>query len=203
MAVGAAAGAAVIGGFLKSKAAGSAADVQAKAAKQAAAESRRQFNITEANLAPFREGGTQAFQQQAALSGALGPGEEARAFAAFDESPGQRFLRERGQRALIRNQTAIGGIGGGNIRRALVEQGIGFAQQDFGDRFGRLGAISGAGLQAAGQTGQFGAIQAQQQGLFLQQGAQARAQGILGKSEAVQGALQGVAGAFGAGSGFQ
>ncbi|GAG37164.1 unnamed protein product, partial [marine sediment metagenome] len=67
------------------------------------------------------------------------------AFAALNESPGQQFLRDRAQKNLLRNSAAIGGLGGGNVRSALVQQGIGFAQQDLQNQFSRLGQLAGQG----------------------------------------------------------
>jgi hypothetical protein len=102
----------------------------------------------------------------------------------------------------------MGGIGGGNIRSALVEQGAGFAQQDFNNQFGRLGQIAGQGQNAVTNIGQFGATAANQTGNAVMAGSEARASGILGgqqaesqfRSDALQ--LGGMAlGAFGGGGG--
>lgn len=105
-------------------------------------------------IAPLQgfSGGQEAQQQQAALSGALGPEAQQAAIQAFQSSPGQAFLREEGERALTRNAAALGGLGGGNVRRELVRFGTGLAAQDFANRFDRLGQVANRGLQAAGQT---------------------------------------------------
>lgn len=100
---------------------------------------------------PFTTGGTQAFNLQAALSGAGGPEAQQQAISGFQASPGQEFLRGEAERSLLRNQAAIGGIGGGNVRRALQEQAVGLAAQDFGQQFGRLGQVAGLGGALAGQ----------------------------------------------------
>jgi len=148
----------------------------------------------QAGFQPFLTGGTGAFEQQQALLGLLGPERGAEALASFQESPGQQFLRERGQRALTRNAGAIGGLGGGNVRSALVEQGTGFAQQNFGNFFNRLAGLSGQGLQAAGGLGQLGAQAGQSiSGLLGSQG-QARASGILGSQQARAGAQEQIGG---------
>lgn len=102
-------------------------------------------------LQPFAGAGGQAIGLQAALSGASGSDAQQQAFSNFNSSPGQNFLRNRGERALLRNSGAIGGLGGGRVRQALTEHGIGTAQQDFSNQFQRLGQISGMGLQGAGQ----------------------------------------------------
>lgn len=137
-------------------------------------------------LQPFQQGGTQAQQLQLAQSGAFGPEAQQAAFDAFTASPGQEFLRREGQRNLTRNAAALGGIGGGNVRRALVQQGVGFAAQDFGNQFNRLAQLSGQGLTAAGGIAQLGG-----QGAGLaQQGALARGQlGGLGGGFAQQAGL--------------
>jgi len=166
------------------KAAGKAAGVQASAAEAGIEEQRRQFDITQANLQPFQEAGVGALGQQQALLGLSGQEAQQEAFAAFNESPGQAFLRERGQRNLLRNASAIGGLGGGNVRSALVQQGVGFAQQDFQNQFGRLGQLAGQGQQAVTNIGQFGAQTAGNIANLGVAGAEARASGILGQQQA-------------------
>ena len=189
------------------KATGKAASLQAGAAQTAEQGINRRFDITQANLQPFQAAGTSALDQQRRLLGlGASPGgttdesgefipagelsaqekldQQTQAFEAFNESPGQRFLRERGQRNLVRNASAIGGLGGGNVRSALVQQGVGFAQQDFQNQFRRLGQLAGQGQAAVTNLGQFGAQASGniQQGLIG--GSQARASGILGAQQA-------------------
>lgn len=105
-------------------------------------------------LDPFAKAGVSALEQQQALLGLGSPEQQEAAFNQFSESPGQRFIRERAQKSLLRNQAAIGGIGGGNVRSALVEQGAGFAAQDFNNQFNRLGDLRTAGQNAATNIGQ-------------------------------------------------
>ena len=105
-------------------------------------------------LAPFATAGREALQQQQALLGLGGQEAQDAAFNVFAESPGQRFIREQAQKSLTRNAAALGGIGGGNVRSALVEQGAGFAAQDFGNQFNRLGDIRTSGQNAATNIGQ-------------------------------------------------
>lgn len=103
---------------------------------------------------PYMQAGRGAVDLQAALSGAMGQQAQADAYANYNQSPGQRYLQQEAERSLLRNQAAIGGLGGGNVRRALQEQAIGLAQQDFGNAFNRLGSLSGQGLAATGARGQ-------------------------------------------------
>lgn len=105
-------------------------------------------------LDPFARGGVGALEQQQAMLGLGTPEQQQAAFNSFSESPGQKFIRDRAQKNLLRNQSAIGGLGGGNVRSALVEQGAGFAAQDFGNQFNRLSDLRTAGQNAATNIGQ-------------------------------------------------
>lgn len=166
------------------KAAGKAADLQANAATAGIAEQRRQFDVTQGNLNPFQEAGVAALGQQQALLGLSGADAQQSAFNQFNESPGQRFLRQRQEKSLLANASAIGGLGGGNVRTALQEQAAGIAQQDFQNQFGRLGQLAGQGQQAVTNIGQFGSQAAGNIANLGQAGAEARASGILGKHQA-------------------
>ena len=119
--------------------------------------------------------------------------QQAAAFAALDVSPGQKFLRDRAQKNLLRNSAAIGGLGGGNVRSALVQQGVGFAQQDLENQFSRLGQLAGQGQAATTQVGQFGQQNAANIGNLAVSGADARASGILNRNTAIQQGLGGLA----------
>lgn len=134
---------------------------------------------------PFVGPGQKAFDIQAAQSGALGREDQQRAFQQFTSSPGQQFLQQRAERSLLRNASAIGGLGGGNIRQALQAQAIGLAQQDFGNQFNRLGAITDIGRSALGQ-----------QASGIQFGATGQAQGLIGAGEAKAGGITGQAAAI-------
>ena len=174
------------------RAAGQAADIQAQGELAGIEERRRQFDVTQESFRPFQEAGVSALGQQQALLGLSGQAAQQQAFAGLEDSPGQQFLRARAQKNLLRNASAIGGLGGGNVRSALVQQGVGFAQQDLQNQFGRLGQLAGQGQAAAGQVGQFGQQTSQgiQQGLQGQ--SQARASGILGRQQAIAQSDQGL-----------
>jgi hypothetical protein len=102
-----------------------------------------------AALDPFRTAGVSATQEQQALLGLSGKDAQAEAMARFTESPGQQFLRERQEKALLRNAAAIGGLGGGNVRSALQEEAFGRAQTDLQNRLNQLSALGATGLTAA------------------------------------------------------
>ncbi len=105
-------------------------------------------------LQPWAAGGQAAFEQQQALSGALGPEAQQAAISAFQESPEQAWLREQAQREVERYASATGQTQGGNVLEELQRRAIGLASQDYGNRFARLGQVAGVGGQAASQLGQ-------------------------------------------------
>lgn len=101
-------------------------------------------------MQPFAQRGGQAFDLQAALSGAMGGDAQSQAFQNFQQSPGQQYLMEQAEKSLLRNASATGGLGGGAIKNALQRNAIGMASQDFGNQFARLGQVAQPGMQAAG-----------------------------------------------------
>ncbi len=187
-------GAALVSGYVASEAAGEAADVQQEASAAAISEQRRQFDVTQRQLEPFREAGVTALGQQQALLGLGTPQEQQQAFAAFAESPGQQFLRDQQERALLRNVSAIGGLGGGKVRTALQQQAFGRAQTDYQTQLNRLAALSGTAQTAATDIGRFGAATAANIGQLQQAGGAARASGILGQAQAIQQGISTVTG---------
>ena len=101
---------------------------------------------------PYETAGRAAIDEEAALSGALGPEAQQRAIDAYMESPGQKYLRERQEQALLRSSAAVGGLGGGNIRTALQEQAMGIASTQQQQHLENLRSLAGRGQQVAGQV---------------------------------------------------
>ena len=102
-------------------------------------------------LNAYYDPGRRSNDYQAALTGALGSDAQAQAMANFSGSPGQQYLLDESERAIRRNAAATGGLGGGNVQRALQQNAIGLAAQDFDNSFRRLGTVSDRGLAAGGQ----------------------------------------------------
>jgi hypothetical protein len=146
----------VTGSEAAGKAGRKAADAQSNAALAGIESTQQQADQNRADAQGRIEGGNAAFAGQQALLGLSGQAEQEQAYGQLQESAGQRFLRDRQQKALLRNQSAIGGLGGGNVRTALQEQAMGFAQQDIQNQFGRLGQLAGQGQNAANTAGQLG-----------------------------------------------
>lgn len=115
-------------------------------------------------LNPYMQPGTKANDLQAALSGAMGPEAQKQAFANYSASPGVEFAQKEAERALLRNASATGGLGGGNVLRDLTQLAAGTFMQDFGNQYSRLSEISnrgyGAATTGAGLQGQQAGVQA-------------------------------------------
>lgn len=182
------AGAIVVGSAYQadqaSDAAKDAGRVQADSSQLGIDEQRRQYDLTRQDLAPWMRAGSGALTLQQALLGLSGQEAQQAAYEQFKQSPGQAFLQARGQKNLLANASAIGGLGGGNVRSALVQQGVGFAQQDFGDWYNRIAGLSGTGQQTGAQLGGFGQQSAANIGNLLGNQGAARASGILGAQQA-------------------
>lgn len=125
---------------------------------------------------PYSEAGQAAIGREASLSGAMGHEAQQQAIDAYIESPGQQYLREQQERSLLRNQAAIGGLGGGNVRTALQEQAMGIAstqQQQYLENLRSLATrgqqVAGAEANIIGQTGLAGAQITQDAGPILAQ----------------------------------
>lgn len=166
-----------------------ATDAQQNRLGQAAATAQQQDQAIQQQVVQAQQRETTRIAETPQLSPAE---QQAQALEALNESPGQKFLRERAQKNLLRNTAAIGGLGGGNVRSALVEQGVGFAQQDIQNQFARLGQLAGQGQAATTSVGQFGQASAGQVSSLLQAGGNTRATGVLNQNQAFQQGLSGV-----------
>jgi hypothetical protein len=101
-------------------------------------------------LSPYLKSGESASKLEADLTGVNGPEAQQAAIDSYIESPGQVYLREQQEKALLRNSAAIGGLGGANVRTALQKQAMGIASTDMQQHINNLRSISSGGLQAAG-----------------------------------------------------
>lgn len=104
-------------------------------------------------LTGFVDPGRRAQVLQAALTGVMGPEAQKAAILNFQDDPSLKFQVEEAERALLRNAARFGGLGGGNVRKELVRQAVGRAQQSFNTRISQLGEIASRGLSAATTIG--------------------------------------------------
>lgn len=114
----------------------------------------RAFSQAVDPITGFIDAGKRAQTLQAALTGALGPEAQKAAIDNFIDDPSIKFQVERAERSLRRNASALGGIGSGNVRKALVREAVQRAQESFNKRVDQLGQIAARGLTAATSAGQ-------------------------------------------------
>lgn len=193
----------IAGSFIGGSSAKKAAQAQAAQQAAALAENRRQFNITQENLAPFLGAG------QGAIPGLI----QGSTIGGLDERLGQVFEGQGFQNLLQdRTRAAQSGLAAGGLTRsgagvrgiADVSTGLGLELE--GLLTGRLGNLAGIGQNAAVAQGGFGQNFAQSQGQFLSSLGQTQAQGILGQGQADaarnQQLLQGLGGLISGGIGL-
>jgi hypothetical protein len=217
-------GATLVSGLAQADAAQSAAAAQAGASEAGIAEQRRQFDAVQkllepyvtagtgaiGQLQPFQQAGAQAFQQQQAIAGLLGPEAQRQAISQIESSPFLQSQIQRGEEALLQRASATGGLRGGNVQAALAQFRPQMLQQAIEQQYGRLGGFAGAGLgvaeqlyrggqaSAANQASQAQALGSNISNLLAQQGAaQAGAEIAQGRAfGAIPAAISGGLGIF-------
>jgi len=152
-------GSSIISGIMGSRAARDAANTQAAAIRDQIAEQRRQFEIQNEQLAPYRELGYTALNditgRKDFLTSQFGPDQ----FAQYLD-PSYNFRFQQGQRAAQNAMNAGGGLLSGNTLRGLTEYGQGAASQEYASAFNRFQTERGniyntlASMAGIGQTGQ-------------------------------------------------
>jgi len=163
------------------------------AAQSAADEQRRQSEITNANLKPWVTAGTGALGIQQDLTGINGAAAQKTAMGNMQPTPGQLFLQQQNEKALLAKAAATGGLGGGNVRADLNKLGVLNAAENFNTDYNRFAGISGTGQTAGSNLAGLGQQSAGSIANLQQQAGDARASGILGAGQARAAGLQNVA----------
>jgi hypothetical protein len=117
--------------------------------------------------------------------------------SSFFASPDYNFRRDEGTRGIQQTFAARGGGQSGNALRALADFNSNLASGEFGNYFNRLTTLAGLGSAATNQTAAYGADAANQAGRNALIAGDARASGIIDRTNAITGGLQGLAGLAG------
>lgn len=174
----------LFGGNSQAKAAKAAADAQAKGQMAAIDEQKRQFDAIQKLLAPYVQGGQNAFQQQQELMGLAGADKQQAAMQGILGSPEYAQMVKQGEDAVLANASATGGLRGGNTQSSLAQFRPQVLNQLVQQKLGQYGAVANAGLGAAQNTGQFGQNSANAIG-----GLQVDIGTALGNSQLIKGAV--------------
>jgi len=168
-----------------------AAEGQQSAANMSLEEMRRQYEISQNNLAPWMRAGRRALTEQEALMG-LG-GDTQSAMTALRNAPGYQARLQQGTRSLEGSTAARGGMGSGKAMTAAAGWGQDYASNEYANRLNQLAGLSGTGQTTATGLANLGSNYATGMGNIWQSNANAQgAAGIAGQNAWQSGILGGL-----------
>lgn len=176
-----------------------ASEAQSDAASAAMAEQQRRYQEAQQMLGPYMEAGKAALGQQQALSGAAGPDAQKAAIAQIQNSPAFQAMQQQGERGILQNASATGGLRGGNVQAALAQFRPQLLSQAINQQYAQLGGLASMGYNAAAGLGQGAMGTGQQIGNYLTQQGQAQAGADLGLGQSIANLGAGLGGAVGQG----
>jgi len=195
------AGTNLIGGLINSdsqrSAANTAADAQTAASQAGIAEQRRQFDAIQQLLSPYVNAGTGALGRQQDLIGVNGDAAQKAAIDALQASPAFTSAQQLGERSILANASATGGLRGGNTQAALAQFAPQLLAQSINDQYSRLGGLTSIGQNAAAGVGNAGMSTGNNVANLLGQIGSAQAGAAIGQGRATAGAVNGFTGALG------
>lgn len=166
----AAAGGGVASSVIGSKASSNAAQQQAAGQQAGIDETRREFDIAQANSAPFVQAGQQSIGSlmDALKSGKFGVGSTGAAPAEFkaptleevQQTPGYQFAAQQGSKGILQASAAGGGGISGGTSKALQGYQTQLANTTYGDAFSRAmqayqAQLAGYGTKLAANQQEF------------------------------------------------
>lgn len=150
-----------IGGLLgagsQKKAVTQATHDQVDAYNKGIDETRRQFDLTRSDFAPYLKAGTSALSGVSDLTGLNGAPQQQSAIDALKASPFYQSLFRNGLESNLQNASATGGIRGGNEVRSLADFGSDTLMQTIQQQLASLGGLASMGEGATNQVAGFGA----------------------------------------------
>lgn len=165
------AGGGIASSVIGSKASNKAANQQAAGQQSAIDETRRQFDVSQANSQPFMEAGQQSIGMlmDAIKSGKFGMGSAGAAPADFkaptleevQQTPGYQFAAQQGSKGILQASAAGGGGISGGTSKALQGYQTNLANNTYGDAFSRAmqayqSQLAGYGTRLAANQQEFG-----------------------------------------------
>lgn len=210
-------GASLLSGIIGAGAAGSAADQQAAAARNAQGISQQQWNLTNTQEQPFREAGYGATSQLNYLLGNGQPGDGSTATSSpggsygsllrpFDSStfqqmsPAYNFQKQQGEQGVMNASAAGQGALSGSAYKDLSNYNQNLANTSFnnafnqyqtqqGNIYSRLAGVATLGQNAAANTGTAGTALAGQAAQSATNIGTAQAAGTVGAANALTGGI--------------
>jgi hypothetical protein len=143
----------LLGGSDQGQAATDAANIQAGSSAAQVAESRRQFDFVQKLLAPFVNVGTNAVNAQGDLSGINGNTAQQTAIDGIQNGSQFQSMLQQGNRNILQNASATGGLRGGNTQSALAQFSPQLLNQLIQQQFSNYGGLTSTGANAAAGVG--------------------------------------------------
>lgn len=145
-------------------------------------EARDANVFAQRQFSPYSQAGLKGQEAYLALLGQSGANAQQQAIAGLENTPGYQAQLQTGQRALLQNASATGGLRGGNVQQGLAEFGSGLFGQYYQNQLNRLQELQNLGFNAAGNMAQSRQNAANAMGQFAVTGAQGVANSIGGMS---------------------
>lgn len=202
------AGASVLGGAISSRGASKAAAAQERAAQADLALKREMFEKEIALQEPFRELSLGNLNRLAALYGEGGAYARGPSVEELQFDPGYAFRLAEGQKALERSAAARGGLLSGTMLKGAQRYGQEMGSQEYQNAYARAMEQRARVSNALLGVGQFGPAATTAMGgaartfgvgggSALSDVGASRASGYIGRANALNEALSGLAGAYG------
>ncbi len=169
----------MIGGNAQAKASKQAAQLQYDSAMAGINETRRQFDITQANYEPFRQLGISAAPKFANLAGLGTVDAQMAEIEALKNSPYYQSLFNNGRDAMLATASASGGLRGGNFQDASMRFGADTLSTAIDKQLATYAGAVGIGSGATDAVSNFGAQAVASQNGMRMAGADAQAQARL------------------------
>lgn len=158
-----------------------AAKAQIRAAEQATAIQKEQFDYIKDLIAPYEEGGEKAFMSTLDLLG-LGTGSQTQAINNLTNQSYFQELLNQGEQGILANASATGGLRGGNTQAALAQFRPNMIQQLVQQQLQNLGGITNTGMSGVNALAGAGQNFANQASQAAMSAGQAKAQAALAPS---------------------
>lgn len=135
------------------------ANLAADSARNATQEATRQFNIGQANQAPWLAAGRDALGASLDLQGLPGgtTGNPNNQLAALQSAPGYQFRKQLGDQAFNAMIGKSGGMTSGKAYTGAIDWNQNFASNEYGNRLNQLAGLSGTGQAQANNMANQGA----------------------------------------------
>lgn len=169
----------IFGGNKQAKAADKAAQLQYDATMAGIGESKRQFDITRQDYAPYQSLGTSAIMPLRDLVGVNGADAQQTIIDQLKGGPLYSSLIDSGEEALLANASATGGLRGGNTQDALARFRGDTLNSVIANQLAQYSGLVGIGSGATDAVSNFGANAVNAQNVLRNQGAGAQAQAKL------------------------